>query len=173
MATCTQNSFASPPNQKYKKPQYMLDVKNQLLPSNFNIRPWRKWVKSGKFWQIFQQYCNGELTPTPPLSIVIGCYHHKACHVYFHEWMFHYNREQHGWKTHQRCKRIRCDRLFPLVKKGRGACCIVVPLTKSRRCAASNPLLTCWCMSLFKGCSPDNVSKHPAHLLGSQNSLIF
>lgn len=70
--------------------------------------------------------------PPTPISIVIGRYLHKACHVYFHEWMFHYNTEQHGGKSHQRRKRIRRDRLFPLVKKGRGACCIVVPLIKSR-----------------------------------------
>lgn len=90
-------------------------------------------------------------TPTPPLSIVIGCYRRKAGHVYFLEWMFHYNSEQHGWKSHQRCKRIRCDRLFPLVKKGRGACCIVVPLIKNRRGAAFSPVLTCPCRSFFRG----------------------
>lgn len=151
----------------------MLHVKNQLLPSNYNIKPGRKWVKSGKFWQIFQQYCNGELTPTLLLSTVIGCCCHKACHVYFHEWMFHYNRKQHGWKTHQRCKRIRCDRLFPLVKKGRGACCIVVRLIKSSLGAAFSPLLTCWCMSLFKGCSADDVCKHSTQLPGSQIPLFF
>lgn len=75
----------------------------------------------------------GNWPPPHPLSILTGCYRLRACHVYFHEWMFHYNREQHGWKSHQRCKRIRRDRLFPLAKKGRRACCIVVPLIKSRR----------------------------------------
>lgn len=70
---------------------------------------------------------------------VIGWYLQTACHVYFHEWMFHYSRAQHGWKTHQRCKRIWCDRLFPLVKKGRGACSIVV--IKSRRSTAFSHLL--------------------------------
>lgn len=75
---------------------------------------------------------------------MIGWYLQTACHVYFHEWMFHYSRAQHGWKTHQRCKRIWCDHLFPLVKKGGEACSIVVPLIKSRRSTALSHLLLCW-----------------------------
>lgn len=62
---------------------------------------------------------------------VIGWYLQTASHVYFHERLFHYSTAQQSWKTHQRCKRIPCDHLFPLVKKGRGACSIVVPLIKS------------------------------------------
>lgn len=55
--------------------------------------------------------------------------------VCFHERMFHYNSAQQGWKSHQRCKWIWCDHLFPLLRKKEeeeGSCRIVVSLMRSR-----------------------------------------
>lgn len=72
----------------------------------------------GKLGHIFQLFCSGKVTKKKERYEREADIFKPFANVYFHEWMFHYSREQHGWKSHQRCKWIWCDHLFPLVKKG-------------------------------------------------------
>lgn len=126
----------------------MLHFKNQLLPSNSNIVQWRV-ENSGRF---SSSTVMGNWPPHPtPSQLWLAAIVAKLAMCIFTSGCSITTESNMAEKAIRECKRIRCDRLFPLVKKGRGACCIVVLLIKNRRGAAFSPVLTCRCMSLFRG----------------------